>query len=199
MQNFYVENLSVSFDGFKALDVGSFGLESCELRVVIGPNGAGKTTLLDVICGKTKPDTGHVYFRNLDLTRLAEDQIVEAGVGRKFQTPSVFTSLTVFENLMLASKADRGVRVEWERREEEVARTWGQQRAELMKRFGVTAKSARKDPLRQVVTKEAATEAAQSEVDFSAGKVKVEAVAVGATEAEARQKAAELAKDADQE
>ena len=109
MQNFYVENLSVSFDGFKALDVDSFGLESRELRVVIGPNGAGKTTLLDVICGKTKPDTGHVFFRNLDLTRLAEDEIVEAGVGRKFQTPTVFTSLTVFENLMLACKAGRGV------------------------------------------------------------------------------------------
>ena len=145
MQNFYVENLSVSFDGFKALDVGSFGLESCELRVVIGPNGAGKTTLLDVICGKTKPDTGHVYFRNLDLTRLAEDQIVEAGVGRKFQTPSVFTSLTVFENLMLASKADRGVRatllhrmgVAERRRLEEVAERTGlsgvlEQRAESL-------------------------------------------------------------------
>jgi urea transport system ATP-binding protein len=105
----HVKELSVSFDGFVALDLREFTLNENELRVVIGPNGAGKTTFLDVLCGKTKPDRGKARFGNLDLTRLSEDTIVEAGVGRKFQTPSVFTSLSVFENLMLAVKTDRGV------------------------------------------------------------------------------------------
>ena len=109
MDNLYVENLTVSFDGFKALDIGTFEVEKNELRVVIGPNGAGKTTLLDVLCGKTRPDNGHAFFQNCDLTRLSEDEIVELGVGRKFQAPSVFTSLSVFENLMLAIRTRRGV------------------------------------------------------------------------------------------
>jgi urea transport system ATP-binding protein len=105
----YVENLCVSFDGFKALDVSYFALEERELRVVIGPNGAGKTTFMDVLCGKTKPDTGRVLLRGRELLRLDEKGIVDAGVGRKFQTPSVFGSLTVFENLLLSRKADRGI------------------------------------------------------------------------------------------
>lgn len=109
MNHLYVENLSVSFEGFKALDIDIFELEENELRVIIGPNGAGKTTLLDVLCGKTRPDRGHAVFGGLELTHLSEDEIVAAGVGRKFQTPSVFTSLSVFDNLLLAMRMDRGV------------------------------------------------------------------------------------------
>ncbi len=109
MNNLYVEQLTVSFDGFKALDIDIFEVEENELRVVIGPNGAGKTTLLDVLCGKTKPDGGHAAFGPEELTRLSEDEIVAAGVGRKFQTPSIFASLSVFDNLMLAMRVDRGV------------------------------------------------------------------------------------------
>ena len=109
MDHLYVEQLSVSFDGFKALDIDSFEVGENELRVVIGPNGAGKTTLLDVLCGKTKPDEGHAIFTDADLTRLSEDEIVELGIGRKFQVPSVFDSLSVFDNLMLAIKVNRGV------------------------------------------------------------------------------------------
>ena len=92
MNNLYVEQLTVTFDGFKALDIDIFEVQENELRVVIGPNGAGKTTLLDVLCGKTKPDSGHAVFGPMELTRLSEDEIVAAGVGRKFQTPSVFAT-----------------------------------------------------------------------------------------------------------
>ena len=109
MENLCVEKLSVSFDGFKALDIDLFEVEKNELRVVIGPNGAGKTTLLDVLCGKTRPDQGRALFRDQDLTHLSEDEIVDLGVGRKFQAPTVFTSLSVFDNLMLAIKTNRGV------------------------------------------------------------------------------------------
>ena len=109
MNNLYVEQLTVTFDGFKALDIDIFEVQENELRVVIGPNGAGKTTLLDVLCGKTKPDSGHAVFGPMELTRLSEDEIVAAGVGRKFQTPSVFATLSVFDNLMLALRVDRGV------------------------------------------------------------------------------------------
>lgn len=105
----HVKELTVSFDGFVALNLSEFFLRENELRVVIGPNGAGKTTFLDVICGKTKPDSGRVRFQNLEISRLTEDAIVDLGIGRKFQTPTVFTSLTVYENLMLAMKTDRSV------------------------------------------------------------------------------------------
>ena len=104
-----VEDLMVSFDGFKALDIAYFELQEKELRVVIGPNGAGKTTFMDVLCGKTKPQTGSAMMEGKDLTKLNEQQIVELGVGRKFQTPSVFGSLSVFDNLLLALKTDRRV------------------------------------------------------------------------------------------
>ena len=109
MSLMYVENLSVSFDGFKALDIKLFSLEENELRVVIGPNGAGKTTFLDVLCGKTKPDTGNAYLLNHDLTKMNEKEIADIGVGRKFQTPTIFPSLTVQENLSIALKSKRGV------------------------------------------------------------------------------------------
>jgi urea transport system ATP-binding protein len=94
-----VESLTVSFDGFKAVDDLSLYVDAGEIRAIIGPNGAGKTTLLDLISGKTKPSSGRVLFENIELTQLREYEIVQAGVGRKFQTPSVYESLTVFENL----------------------------------------------------------------------------------------------------
>src|SRR5690606_37870871 len=93
-----VENLTVSFDGFKAVNDLSLSIEHNELRVIIGPNGAGKTTLLDIICGKTKPSSGKVLFGGTDLTSKAEHQIVRLGVARKFQTPSTYEDLSVFEN-----------------------------------------------------------------------------------------------------
>ncbi|WP_424965201.1 MULTISPECIES: urea ABC transporter ATP-binding protein UrtD [unclassified Dinoroseobacter] len=97
-----VEGLTVSFDGFKAVDDLSFYVEPNECRVIIGPNGAGKTTVLDLICGRTKATSGSVNFKGLELLEKREDQIVHAGVGRKFQTPSVYEDLTVFENLELS-------------------------------------------------------------------------------------------------
>src|SRR5262249_35839537 len=97
-----IEGLSVSFDGFKAVDDLTLSIDKNEIRAIIGPNGAGKTTLLDLISGKTAPTSGHVRFRGTELTELREYEIVHAGVGRKFQTPSVYESLTVFENLEMS-------------------------------------------------------------------------------------------------
>jgi urea transport system ATP-binding protein len=107
----YVDEISVSFDGFKALNKLSLTIDVGELRCIIGPNGAGKTTMMDCITGKTRPDSGRVHFgSNIDLLRLSEPQIAQAGVGRKFQKPTVYEQLSVFENLELALKADRGVK-----------------------------------------------------------------------------------------
>jgi len=104
----YLENVSVSFDGFKALNHMSLYIDAGELRCMIGPNGAGKTTLMDVITGKTRPDTGTVFFgQTIDLLQMDEPAIAQAGICRKFQKPSVFDALTVFENLELALKADK--------------------------------------------------------------------------------------------
>lgn len=97
-----VEDLTVSFDGFKAVDSLNFYVEPNECRVIIGPNGAGKTTVLDLICGRTKATSGSVKFKNKELLSMREDQIVHAGVGRKFQTPSVYEDLSVFENLEIS-------------------------------------------------------------------------------------------------
>jgi len=97
-----IEGLSVSFDGFKAVDDLSVYIDNNEIRAIIGPNGAGKTTLLDLISGRTAPSAGRVRFGGVELTTLREYQIVRAGVGRKFQTPSVYESLTVFENLEMS-------------------------------------------------------------------------------------------------
>jgi urea transport system ATP-binding protein len=104
-----VEDLTVSFDGFKAVDGLNFYVEEEELRVVIGPNGAGKTTLLDMICGKTKPTSGSIKFKNRQLRSMIEYQITRAGVGRKFQNPSVYEDLTVFENLEISYPKKRNV------------------------------------------------------------------------------------------
>src|ERR1700724_2504381 len=104
-----VEALTVSFDGFKAVNDFSFYVDENEIRVIIGPNGAGKTTVLDLICGKTKATSGSIQFRNQELTKMKENQIVRAGVGRKFQTPSIYDDLTVFENLEISFPRGRSV------------------------------------------------------------------------------------------
>jgi len=107
----YLDGVSVSFDGFKALNGLSFYVDPGELRTVIGPNGAGKTTMMDVITGKTRPDTGQIYFRgSVDLTKQDETSIANLGIGRKFQKPTVFESHTVFENLELALAGNRTAR-----------------------------------------------------------------------------------------
>jgi urea transport system ATP-binding protein len=106
----YLDDITVSFDGFKALNKLTLTVEAGELRCVIGPNGAGKTTMMDVITGKTRPDLGTAFFgQTIDLTRLTEPQIAHQGIGRKFQKPTVFENHSVFENLELAMKTDKAV------------------------------------------------------------------------------------------
>ncbi|MDX1750334.1 MAG: urea ABC transporter ATP-binding protein UrtD [Methylophaga sp.] len=104
-----IEDLTVSFDGFKAVDTLTMYIDKNELRVVIGPNGAGKTTLLDLICGKTKSSSGSINFKNKEMTKMAEHEIVRAGIGRKFQTPSIYENLTVYQNLEVSYPEGRGV------------------------------------------------------------------------------------------
>jgi len=106
----YLEDVSVSFDGFKAINQLSLDIAPGELRCIIGPNGAGKTTMMDIITGKTRPDAGTVYFGStLDLLRYTEPEIAALGIGRKFQKPTVFEELSVFENLELALASDKRV------------------------------------------------------------------------------------------
>ena len=104
-----IEDLTVSFDGFKAVEGLNLYVEEKELRVIIGPNGAGKTTVLDMICGKTRATSGSVKFKNRELLGLPEHTIVRAGIGRKFQTPSIYENLTVYENLEVSFPRGRGV------------------------------------------------------------------------------------------
>jgi urea transport system ATP-binding protein len=107
----YLDGVTVSFDGFRALNNLSLTVEAGEMRAIIGPNGAGKTTMMDVVTGKTRPEAGEVFFDGMhDLTRLDEAAIAELGIGRKFQKPTVFESHTVEDNLRLALKSDRRVR-----------------------------------------------------------------------------------------
>jgi urea transport system ATP-binding protein len=106
----YLEDVSVSFDGFKAINNLNLYIDAGELRCIIGPNGAGKTTMMDIITGKTRPDAGSAYFgQNIDLLHLSEPEIAQAGIGRKFQKPTVFESHTLFENLELAMAGDKRV------------------------------------------------------------------------------------------
>ena len=106
----YLEDVNVSFDGFKAINHLSLDIGVGELRCIIGPNGAGKTTMMDIITGKTRPDSGQVFFGStINLLRHNEPQIAQMGIGRKFQKPTVFEQLTVFENLELALKTAKGV------------------------------------------------------------------------------------------
>ena len=105
----YIEDLTVSFDGFKAIDSLNLYIDKDELRVIIGPNGAGKTTLLDLICGKTRASAGSIKFKDRELTKKPEHEIVRSGVGRKFQTPSIYENLTVFQNLEVSFPKGRSV------------------------------------------------------------------------------------------
>jgi urea transport system ATP-binding protein len=106
----YMNNVSVSFDGFRALNALSLAVERGEMRAIIGPNGAGKTTMMDVVTGKTKPDDGEVFFEGrVDLTKHDEAEIAGLGIGRKFQKPTVFEFHTIWDNLELALKGERGV------------------------------------------------------------------------------------------
>lgn len=105
----YIEDLTVSFDGFKAIDSLNLYVDKDELRVIIGPNGAGKTTLLDLICGKTKASHGSIKFMDTELTKKSEHAIVRSGVGRKFQTPSIYENLSVFQNLEVSYPEGRSV------------------------------------------------------------------------------------------
>ena len=102
-----LKDLTVSFDGFKALNSLSLQVEKGELRCIIGPNGAGKTTMMDVVTGKTRPDTGSARFAGINLLELSEPEIAQIGIGRKFQKPTVFERLTVFENLELSLWGDK--------------------------------------------------------------------------------------------
>ena len=121
----YLDGVTVSFDGFRALDNLSFTIEPGEMRAIIGPNGAGKTTMMDVVTGKTRPDTGDVYFDgSYDLSRLDETEIALLGIGRKFQKPTVFDMHTVEDNIGLALKSDRRARktLFWRESAEEASR-----------------------------------------------------------------------------
>ncbi len=106
----YLEDLCVSFDGFKAINNLNLYIKEGELRCIIGPNGAGKTTMMDIITGKTRPDSGSAWFgQNINLLQLSEPEIAQAGIGRKFQKPTVFEQLSVFSNLELAMAGNKGV------------------------------------------------------------------------------------------
>ena len=115
-----LENVSVSFDGFKAVNELNLYIDKGELRVIIGPNGAGKTTVLDLICGRTRVSDGSIKFKNQEITGYKEQQIVRLGIGRKFQTPTIYEDLTVFENLELSLPRGRNVTgaLFWSRTEE---------------------------------------------------------------------------------
>src|SRR5215470_7150803 len=104
-----LEDVTVSFDGFKAVDGLNLYVDKNELRVIIGPNGAGKTTVLDLICGRTKVSSGSIKFKDQEITGLKEHEIVRRGIGRKFQTPSIYEDLTVFENLELSLPRGRNI------------------------------------------------------------------------------------------
>jgi urea transport system ATP-binding protein len=119
----YLNGVTVSFDGFRALDNLSIAIEPGEMRAIIGPNGAGKTTMMDVVTGKTAPDQGEVFFDGVhDLTKLDESEIAELGIGRKFQKPTVFDMHTVEDNILLALKSDRRPRATLFWRESEQAK-----------------------------------------------------------------------------
>lgn len=138
----YLEGVSVSFDGFKALNSLNLIIRRGEMRAIIGPNGAGKTTMMDIVTGKTRPDTGRVLFgEDVDLTHLDEAEIANLGIGRKFQKPTVFESLTVFENLYLALKSDRSIR------ETLFARMRGEQRERIEETLKTIRLEERQDDL----------------------------------------------------
>ena len=118
-----LEGVTVSFDGFKAVDALNLYVDKGELRVIIGPNGAGKTTVLDLICGRTRVSDGSIKFKNQEITGRKEQDIVRLGIGRKFQTPTIYEDLTAFENLELSLPRGRSVTgaLLWKRTEEVIA------------------------------------------------------------------------------
>lgn len=135
----YLEGITVSFDGFRALNDLTLYINDGELRCIIGPNGAGKTTMMDVITGKTRPDSGTAYFgQSIDLTQLDEPQIAQSGIGRKFQKPTVFEFLSVFENLELAMDGDKRVwkNLRWKLSVEQTDRI-----AEVMETIGLKSEA----------------------------------------------------------
>ena len=135
-----LDNLSVSFDGFKALDGLTLSVDRGELRCIIGPNGAGKTTMMDVVTGKTRPDHGSAWFaEDVDLLALSEPEIAQAGIGRKFQKPTVFEGLTVFENLELAIWGDKSF---WKDLVARLTRTQRQHIDDILAVIGLTAERA---------------------------------------------------------
>jgi urea transport system ATP-binding protein len=138
----YLDGVSVSFDGFRALNALSLVVEQGEMRAVIGPNGAGKTTMMDVITGKTRPDQGRVVFgADTDLTRLDEPAIAALGIGRKFQKPTVFEPLSVWDNLLLALAGDRRPRFT----------LWARETGEERERIGAVLETTRLAELRDRV------------------------------------------------
>src|ERR1700724_1989029 len=135
-----LNNLTVSFDGFKALDGLTLTVEPGELRCIIGPNGAGKTTMMDVVTGKTRPDRGSAWFGpDVNLLTLSEPEIAQAGIGRKFQKPTMFESLTVFENLELALWGDKSF---WKELVARVTRPERERIGDILEIIGLTAKRA---------------------------------------------------------
>ena len=137
----YLDGVTVSFDGFKALNDLSLVIEKGEMRAIIGPNGAGKTTMMDVVTGKTKPDSGEVLFdKNIDLTTKDEAAIAQLGIGRKFQRPTVFDNHSVEDNILLSLKGDRSVRrnLVWRGKGEEAARI-----GDILATIGLTAQRRR--------------------------------------------------------
>jgi urea transport system ATP-binding protein len=139
-----INNLTVSFDGFKALNNLNFSIEEGELRVIIGPNGAGKTTFLDIITGKVKPTEGEVFFKGKNLRKLAEHQIARLGIGRKFQTPRIYLNLTVRENLDLAVNPNKNVLSSLLKKTQKSERITV---AGLLETIGLTAKAELKSAL----------------------------------------------------
>lgn len=133
----HVDNVSVTFDGFRAINHLNFQIDNAELRAIIGPNGAGKTTMMDIITGKTRPDEGKVIYGQpgKNLLRMSEDAIANAGIGRKFQRPTVFEAQSVFDNLLMALKKQRGPLsvVFYKRSQEDAARV-----GELAEQIGLT-------------------------------------------------------------
>jgi urea transport system ATP-binding protein len=131
----YLEDITVSFDGFKALNALTLYVEVGELRCIIGPNGAGKTTMMDVVTGKTRPDSGSAWFgMQTDLLNLTEPEIAQAGIGRKFQKPTVFEQHTVFENLELAMAGNKSV---WRSLFARISPAQSEQIAEVLQKIGL--------------------------------------------------------------
>src|SRR3979490_2307683 len=135
-----LKDVTVSFDGFKALDGLTLTVDPGELRCIIGPNGAGKTTMMDVVTGKTRPDRGSAWFgKDVNLLALSEPEIAQAGIGRKFQKPTVFERLTVFENLELALWGDKSF---WRMLVARLTRTEREHIDDILEVIGLTAERA---------------------------------------------------------